>query len=734
MQIRLNGHAMTDNETRDNCNQCNENRSLNNPTFSITKQKSIEDIIEENKTSHVFVSTKSAVPTLIQTHGVPTPRKLTPQPPTSDDSIGLIGCNVHNYGAESSESNSLSPNDSLLLLSPNNIPSPSPNGSTASPHGPSGHSPYSRCTNDPPAPIISLEKAKREFKTVSKAAVRLQFICETYRRCKAGTVRDKDFEKFEDVLNYVYDQLIRRRQRKRTDNLDLSRERSPDLSGGRSPFLHQNGTNPTIPTYAATQNGTPRTGNAMNRRKGVIISNSHSASPQSGTPTDTDSALVASRPPLNKISDPICEMCGTGFPKQHCYSTCGHPLCLKCLVNTFTFQPKNPRWYVLSYYFVNEPLFLWCNLGISRRLNHLNSSSHSIDRNSYSVAISHSNSFSFSVSLVVTQRYMCPVNGCRAMLPPQAHFVVLSYKPQMSTTTPNPSDIEKYKKTALEYYAVRNTSYKNMLKIVGEYLSSKLKYYERWRKCENCDFGFLADPDVDWHQVFELKCVVCNVVQRVQLLGPDPCHRLTLKKSYYPHDNLMKTLIFIRHGEAENNVRPSDPNLRDPHLTDRGREQCRHLQQFVGRILNVDCILCSSMNRTIETAAIGVYRKERMGKVPFVVLESLRERLAPGFNRRERISVKKVRFKTLEIDWSECKMDDDVYFDVEWKREKYENMNKRAWQFYKYLVAREERTIAVVSHEGMLQCLMNIIESNDKSLRRSFKNAEARLCFLSHKK
>ena len=330
---------------------------------------------------------------------------------------------------------------------------------------------------------------------------------------------------------------------------------------------------------------------------------------------------------------------------------------------------------------------------------------------------------------------MCPKSGCRAMLPPQAHFQVLSYKPSQPKNGNNKEQNQQlYQQMMNEYLRVRNISYKNMLKVVGEYFSSKLKYYERWRKCENCDFGFLADPDVNWYQVFELKCVVCNIIQRVQLLGPNPCNQLSLKKNYYPNDNMFKTLIFIRHGEAENNIRPSDPNLRDPNLTQRGRQQCKHLMQYFGSLISIQCILSSSMNRCIQTAAIGIYKKERMKEVPFITLECLRERLSPMFNRRELISVKKEKYKLLDIDWKECLMDDDVYFDQEKKGEKYEDMNKRAWQFYKYLIKRPEQNIAIVSHEGMLQCLMNIIDSNDKSVRRSFKNAEARLVFMCHRK
>ncbi len=77
--------------------------------------------------------------------------------------------------------------------------------------------------------------------------------------------------------------------------------------------------------------------------------------------------------------------------------------------------------------------------------------------------------------------------------------------------------------------------------------------------------------------------------------------------------------------------------------------------------MTVDCILCSVMNRCIQ-----------MAEIPFIVLENLRERLCPMFNRKENISVKKEKYKGFDIDFSECKCDEDLYFD---KEKKMRNMN-----------------------------------------------------------
>ena len=125
-------------------------------------------------------------------------------------------------------------------------------------------------------------------------------------------MKEKDFAKLEDIINYVHDQLLKRRQR--NSHLNLGPSKSP---------LPSNDNDEQKTGYPETQT---QANNNNNNNK-------------------TRASLE--RPPLNKISSPTCSMCNKSFPSSHCYTTCNHPLCIKCLVQTFNHQPKNPRWYVL---------------------------------------------------------------------------------------------------------------------------------------------------------------------------------------------------------------------------------------------------------------------------------------------------------------------------------------------------------------------------------------------------
>eukprot|EP01084_Bolivina_argentea_P104311 186783_1 len=184
-------------------------------------------------------------------------------------------------------------NTTNTLLNPLSSLNTSNNPSSASLNDTNKFEPSSLCTNDPGAPIISLDKAKREFKTVSQAAFRFQFICDSYRRCKLGTVKEKDFSKLEDVINYVHDQLIKRRHRNSQNNINI---------------------NPTMPSKSPI----PPINNYSN--------------------DDMKNEII--RPLLCNVSSPICSLCNKSFPSNHCYTTCNHPLCIKCLVNIFNRSPK----------------------------------------------------------------------------------------------------------------------------------------------------------------------------------------------------------------------------------------------------------------------------------------------------------------------------------------------------------------------------------------------------------
>lgn len=69
------------------------------------------------------------------------------------------------------------------------------------------------------------------------------------------------------------------------------------------------------------------------------------------------------------------------------------------------------------------------------------------------------------------------------------------------------------------------------------------------------------------------------------------------------------TIILIRHGEAYHNA-TLNYELRDPGLTDEGKQQCRRMEEWLQKELpmtdEVEAIVSSPMIRTLETTFIGL--------------------------------------------------------------------------------------------------------------------------------
>lgn len=63
----------------------------------------------------------------------------------------------------------------------------------------------------------------------------------------------------------------------------------------------------------------------------------------------------------------------------------------------------------------------------------------------------------------------------------------------------------------------------------------------------------------------------------------------------------MKTIIMVRHGESETNVRKVFTGQLDAPLTDAGRQQAKLMAQYLDRY-KVDKIYASSLERAVETA------------------------------------------------------------------------------------------------------------------------------------
>ena len=71
----------------------------------------------------------------------------------------------------------------------------------------------------------------------------------------------------------------------------------------------------------------------------------------------------------------------------------------------------------------------------------------------------------------------------------------------------------------------------------------------------------------------------------------------------------MKTIIMVRHGQSESNVRKTFTGQLDAPLTEAGREQARRMAQYLDKY-RVDKIYASSLGRAVETAQAISQRQE----------------------------------------------------------------------------------------------------------------------------
>lgn len=198
------------------------------------------------------------------------------------------------------------------------------------------------------------------------------------------------------------------------------------------------------------------------------------------------------------------------------------------------------------------------------------------------------------------------------------------------------------------------------------------------------------------------------------------------------HDN-HKIVHLVRHAEGYHNIAGrEDPrgylreDLVDAELSELGYQQCKELhQQSKGRFKNVELLVVSPMNRTIQTAYHSFHHLE--GKIPWITVEEIRE--VTGLHpcdRRLNISQHSQRYPFVNFDL--IKSDEDQLFPRYTSREPIEDVEQRAIDFLHWLKSRPEKEIIVVTHSAFLRYLFrNALEMN----HFEFQNAELRSFLIS---
>mmetsp|Transcript_22510 Transcript_22510/g.45931 ORF Transcript_22510/g.45931 Transcript_22510/m.45931 type:complete len:268 (+) Transcript_22510:244-1047(+) len=213
----------------------------------------------------------------------------------------------------------------------------------------------------------------------------------------------------------------------------------------------------------------------------------------------------------------------------------------------------------------------------------------------------------------------------------------------------------------------------------------------------------------------------------------------------------IKTLHFLRHGQAEHNPRAEaaraagcsfDDFLRlmmeddafDAALTDLGRQQGREAAARLGNSMDgVELVVCSPLSRALDTATLVLPGPTARG--PFLAHDDLRERSGWMLNAKRRTRAELDARPPPAVDtrtalWSEA--------DELWQPDELEPTAacaERGYQLLRWI--SEERTeaeVAVVGHGGLFAYLLNEhpkVHALDTRASARFENCELRTLRLT---
>ena len=195
-----------------------------------------------------------------------------------------------------------------------------------------------------------------------------------------------------------------------------------------------------------------------------------------------------------------------------------------------------------------------------------------------------------------------------------------------------------------------------------------------------------------------------------------------------------KSVYFVRHGEAEHNIRPRPwgRELIDAPLTKTGREQAASSLEEATRALDgtLELVIVSPMTRALQTALLGFKAFAERADFPFLCLEACRERFGVNLPDKRR-STAAVAAEFPRVDFSMIETADDSLFSDD-VRESSEALSRRADAFLEMLHARPEQHIAVVCHSSFLCALCNAALQTEAApgMGEWFANAEMRIVHL----
>ncbi|KAL8998364.1 MAG: hypothetical protein Q9169_002577 [Polycauliona sp. 2 TL-2023] len=168
--------------------------------------------------------------------------------------------------------------------------------------------------------------------------------------------------------------------------------------------------------------------------------------------------------------------------------------------------------------------------------------------------------------------------------------------------------------------------------------------------------------------------------------------------------------------------------MHDPALTPHGENQCLDLQSKFPYHDSINLLVCSPIQRTIQTTLLA-FEPEISRGVQCIALPEIQETSDLPCDTGSNVDVLKEKFKSKPVDLS--------LLDEDWDSKKgrwapdQDAIERRCREARQWLKARDEKAIVVVSHGGLLHYLTEDWAGSEKFQGTGWENTEFRsYCFV----
>ncbi|KAL8783781.1 MAG: hypothetical protein Q9213_004397 [Squamulea squamosa] len=179
----------------------------------------------------------------------------------------------------------------------------------------------------------------------------------------------------------------------------------------------------------------------------------------------------------------------------------------------------------------------------------------------------------------------------------------------------------------------------------------------------------------------------------------------------------------VRHAQAVHNLTTANHGMHDPKLTPHGENQCLELQSKFPYHDSIELLVCSPLQRTIQTTLLG-FDPEISRGVQCIALPEIQETSDLPCDTGSNIDVLKEKFKNKPLDLSLLREDWNNKKD-RWAAEQ-EAIERRCCDARQWLRTRNEKAIVVVTHGGLLHYLTEDWAGSEQFQGTGWENTEFR--------